>query len=175
MEGGAKLLTDNGGSRGLAPGRDRGGRAPLQGLQGDSSLWPLAQGNFAFLNSIFAIQFILFCQHLISNESVIFFNYGNIGLYENGSFILLTLVPPRVPHRASNSPALRGSLPPGHYFSRSPAKHIKSPTSMKKNPAKYVKSPASVEKTYENNYLANFHRQGGMQPPKSYGILINLD
>ena len=52
--------------------------------------------------------------------------------------------------RASNSPALRGSLPPGHYFSRSPGKH--------------VKSPASVGKTLENNYRANFHRQGGMQP-----------
>ena len=36
--------------------------------------------------------------------------------------------------RASNSPALRGSLPPGHYFSRSPGKHVKSPTWMKKIP-----------------------------------------
>ena len=36
--------------------------------------------------------------------------------------------------RASNSPALRGSLPPGHHFSRSPGKHVKSPTSMKKIP-----------------------------------------
>ena len=34
--------------------------------------------------------------------------------------------------RASNSPALRGSLPPGHYFSRSPAKHVTSPASMEK-------------------------------------------
>ena len=39
--------------------------------------------------------------------------------------------------RAANSPTLRGSLPPGHYFSRSPAKHVKSPASMK-NPAKHV-------------------------------------
>ena len=37
-------------------------------------------------------------------------------------------------HRASNSPALRGSLPPGHYFSRSPAKHVKSSPSMGKEP-----------------------------------------
>ena len=36
-----------------------------------------------------------------------------------------------------------------------------------KNPAKHVKSPASVgKKTLENNYLVNFHRQGGMQPQK---------
>ena len=43
-----------------------------------------------------------------------------------------------------------------------------------KNPAKHVKSPASVVETLENNYLANFHRQRGMQPPKPY-ILFNLD
>ena len=36
--------------------------------------------------------------------------------------------------RASNSPAMRGSLPPGHYFSRSPAKHVKSPALMKTIP-----------------------------------------
>ena len=60
-------------------------------------------------------------------------------------------------YRASNSPALRGSLPPGHYFSRSPGKHVKSPTSMKKNPAKHVKSPAPVgKKALGNNCLANF-------------------
>ena len=39
--------------------------------------------------------------------------------------------------RASNSPALRGSLPPGYYFSRSPGKHV---------PAKHVKSPALLGK-----------------------------
>ena len=44
---------------------------------------------------------------------------------------------------------------------------------MEKNPAKHVKSPASVGETLENNYLANFHRQGGMQPRKI--IHINLD
>ena len=37
-------------------------------------------------------------------------------------------LPPGGNCRASNSPALRGSLPPGHYFSRSPGKHVKSPT-----------------------------------------------
>ena len=38
-----------------------------------------------------------------------------------------------------------------------------------KNPAKHVKSHALVgekAKTLENNYPANFHRQGGMQPIK---------
>ena len=35
------------------------------------------------------------------------------------------------------------------------------------NPAKHVKSPASVGKNLENNYLANFHTQGGTQPKKS--------
>ena len=46
-----------------------------------------------------------------------------------------------------------------------------------KNPAKHVKSPASVGKTLENNYLANFHRQGGMQPKKIIMIIYtyNLD
>ena len=33
-----------------------------------------------------------------------------------------------------------------------------------KNPAKHVKSPASVGETVENNYLANFHWQEGIQP-----------
>ena len=50
------------------------------------------------------------------------------------------------PCRASNSPALRGSVPPGHYFSRSPVKHVKSPASVKTDPAKHVKSPTSVGK-----------------------------
>ena len=76
--------------------------------------------------------------------------------------------------RASNSPALRGSVPPGrHYFSHSPAKHVKSHASMKTNPAKHVKSPASWWINLENNYLTNLHMQGGMQPPKN--ILTNLD
>ena len=57
--------------------------------------------------------------------------------------------------RASNSPALRGSLPPGHYFSRSPGKHVKSPHMNENNPVMHVKSPASG-KTLENNCLANF-------------------
>ena len=34
-----------------------------------------------------------------------------------------------------------------------------------KNPTRHLKSPASMGKTLENNYLANFHRQGGMHPP----------
>ena len=67
--------------------------------------------------------------------------------------------------RASNSPALRGSLLPGHYFSRSPAKRVKSPASIK-NSTKHVKSPASVGENLKNDYLPNFHWQGGMQPPK---------
>ena len=48
--------------------------------------------------------------------------------------------------RASNSPALRGSLPPGHYFSRSPRQACKISHMNEKNPAKHVKSPASVGK-----------------------------
>ena len=51
--------------------------------------------------------------------------------------------------RAANSPTLRGSLPPGYYFSRSPDTHVKSPHQWGKP---------------SNNYLANFHKQGGMQP-----------
>ena len=35
-----------------------------------------------------------------------------------------------------------------------------------KYPAKHVKSPASVGGTLENNNLANFHRQEGIQPQK---------
>ena len=34
--------------------------------------------------------------------------------------------------------------------------------------------PHQWGKTLENNYLPNFHRQGGMQPPKNI-IHINLD
>ena len=37
VERGAKLLTDNGGSRGLAPWRGPGGQSPLAGLQGGSA------------------------------------------------------------------------------------------------------------------------------------------
>ena len=77
--------------------------------------------------------------------------------------------------RASNSPALRGSLPPG-----SPAWTLFLPLSRQackishineKNPSKHVKSLASVgKKTLENDYLANFHRHrlGGMHCPKKY-------
>ena len=83
-------------------------------------------------------------------------------IFQNGrrKFITLPCITGFI--RASNSPALRGSLPPGHYFSRSPGKHVKSPTSMKKNPAKHVKSPASVRKKKGNNCLANFQ----CNPPK---------
>ena len=33
--------------------------------------------------------------------------------------------------------------------------------------AKHVKSAASVGGTLKNKYFTNFHRQGGLQPPKS--------
>ena len=58
--------------------------------------------------------------------------------------------------RASNSPALRGSLPPGHYFSRSPGKHVESPTSMKKIPPSMQNLPHQWGKTFGNNCLTNF-------------------
>ena len=85
-KGGAKLLTNNG-----VPSR---GQSPLAGVAREQR--PVALVNFAFLNSICAIWCILFANIIlkifwsISNKSVIFVN---------GSFILLTLIPPRVPHR----------------------------------------------------------------------------
>ena len=82
-KGGAKLLSNDGGSRGLAPWR---------GLQGAE---PPCVGKFwiSELNSCDLVH--TFCQHHIENL-LFFFNYG-IGLYKNGSFIVFTLVPPLVP------------------------------------------------------------------------------
>ena len=66
-------------------------------------------------------------------------------------------------------------------FSRPPAKHVKSPTLMKKSRQTRKISRFSMfsgvkDKTLENNYLANFHRQGSMQhPAKNYRpILIDF-
>ena len=41
------------------------------------------------------------------------------------------------------------SLPPGHYFSRFPAEHVKSPASMKKIPQAYKISRTSGKKTFK--------------------------
>ena len=59
--------------------------------------------------------------------------------------------------RASNSPALRGSLPPGPYFSRSPAKHVKSPASMKKSRQACKISRINRKKTFKNSNLEREH------------------
>ena len=45
-------------------------------------------------------------------------------------------------------------------------KHVKCPTSMKKCRQACKISRISGEKPLENNYLANFHRLGGMQLKK---------
>ena len=73
-KGGPKLLTNDGGSRGLAPWR------------GLCILHVAAMRNKSL--DLFPIKVFFFF--------FFFFNYG-IGLYKNGSFIVFTLVPPRVP------------------------------------------------------------------------------
>ena len=89
--------------RGWPPGGGPGGRAPWRGLQGGRA--PLRR---EILN--FWTQFVRFGAYFLPTSywksldlfpiKVIFFffllNYG-IGLYKNGSFIVFTLVPPRVP------------------------------------------------------------------------------
>ena len=102
-KGGPKLLTNDGGSRGLAPWWGSRGQSPLGGLQGGRA--PLRR---EILN--FWTQFMRFGAYFLPTSywkfldlfpiKVVFFlfflNYG-IGLYKNGSFIVFTLVPPRVP------------------------------------------------------------------------------
>ena len=68
-----------------------------------------------------------------------------VGLYT----LFVTIYTLLYNYRASNSPALRGSLPPGLYFSRSLVKHVKYPASMK-NPGRHIKSPALVAISGEN-------------------------
>ena len=86
---------------GWPPGGGPGGRAPWRGLQGGRA--PLRR---EILN--FWTQFAQFGAYFLPTSywksldlfpiKVFFFflNYG-IGLYKNGSFIVFTLVPPRVP------------------------------------------------------------------------------
>ena len=89
--GGAKLLTNDGGSRGLAPWRGlQGGRAPLR--REILNFWTqFAQFSAYFLPTSYWKSLDLF-----PIKVVFFLNYA-IGLYKNGSFIVFTLVPPRVP------------------------------------------------------------------------------
>ena len=88
---------------GWPPGGGPGGRAPWRGLQGGRA--PLRR---EILN--FWTQFMRFGAYFLPTSYwkslelfpikvvffFFFFNYG-IGLYKNGSFIVFTLVPPRVP------------------------------------------------------------------------------
>ena len=92
-----------------------------------------------------------------SNRKALFFEY----IQRSGSLVYrpIALWP-----RASNSPALRGSLPPGHYFSRQACKI--SRINEKKSSQACKISHISGEKTFKNNSLANIHRQRGMQPKK---------
>ena len=93
---------------------------------------------------------------------------------ENCSHFILKWFQPNSFGRASNSPALRGSLPPGPYFSRSAAKRVKSPASMKKSSQACKISRISGEKIFTLQiYFANFHWQGGMQPQKII-MIINI-
>ena len=100
--GGGKLLTEHGGPRGWLPGGVLGDEASWQGLQGGSA--PLPREILHFW-----AQFARFGAYFLRTWSwkpldlfpikMLFFLIM-VGLYENGSFILLTLVPPRVPHIA---------------------------------------------------------------------------
>ena len=91
-KGGPKLLINDGCSRGLAPWRGlQGGRAPLR--REILNFWTqFARFGAYFLPTSYWKSLDLF------PIKVFFFllNYG-IGLYKNGSFIVFTLVPPRVP------------------------------------------------------------------------------
>ena len=133
-----------------------GGRFFFTSLVGDLFSFTILDGWFAFMGFGFLISVcvpIIFC---------IYCHGFSIGV-SSGRWFLFGM---HSYHRASNSPALRGSLPP--IFSCSPAKHLKSPSSMKKIPP-ILKSPAAVLETLRKNYLANFHRQGRPQK-KSYMI-----
>ena len=88
---------------GWPPGGSPGGRSPWLGLQGGST--PLCREilnfwtQFAwfgayFLPTLYWKSLYLFPIKVLFFFNFFFLNYG-IGLYENGSFILLTLVPPR--------------------------------------------------------------------------------